>query len=239
VNACADIATRVAAFDWSGIATELDTFGYATLPRCLTPAECAGVIGLYAQAQRFRRRIVMQQHGYGSGDYQYFAYPLPALVADMRAAFYAQLVATANRWSERLRSDLRYPAQHQAFVERCHAHGQRRPTPLVLHYATGDYNRLHQDLYGEHAFPLQVAVLLSRPERDFSGGEFVLTTQRPRVQSRVDVVPLGLGDAVVFAVAQRPEPGMRGFHRVAMRHGVSPLRSGERYALGVIFHDAK
>jgi uncharacterized protein len=239
VSAAANGAARLTGFDWTGVGSELDAQGYATLSRCLSATECSELVELYGHGERFRRRIVMQQHGYGRGDYQYFAYPLPPLVGDLRSSFYARLVATANRWSERMRSEVRYPAEHAAFIERCHGHDQRRPTPLLLRYGPGDYNRLHQDLYGEHAFPLQVAILLSQPERDFSGGEFVLTTQRPRMQSRVDVVPLGLGDAVVFAVSQRPERGVRGFHRVTMRHGVSPLRSGERFTLGVIFHDAQ
>jgi hypothetical protein len=239
MNASRDIAARVAALDWAGIGAALDAQGYATAPRLLAADECAGLIESYAHQQRFRRRIVMQQHGYGAGEYQYFAYPLPPLVAELRTALYAGLVGVANRWSHELRNDVHYPAKHDAFIEQCHAHGQLRPTPLLLHYLPGDYNRLHQDLYGECAFPLQVAILLSEPGRDFTGGEFVLTTQRARMQSRVDVVRLARGDAVMFAVSQRPERGARGVHRVSMRHGVSPLSSGERYTLGVIFHDAE
>jgi hypothetical protein len=205
----------------------------------LSPAQCAGLTELYDDDSHFRSRVVMARHGYGKGEYKYFAYPLPALVKELRTALYPPLAAIANDWMEKVGSDVRYPPAHAAFLKRCHAAGQTRPTPLLLRYGAGDYNCLHQDLYGEHVFPLQVAVLLSEPGRDFEGGEFVLTEQRPRMQSRVEVVPLRQGDAVVFAVNERPVRGTRGTYRVKMRHGVSRLRSGHRHTLGLIFHDAK
>ena len=194
--------------------------------------------GLYDEGDRFRSRVVMARHGFGRGEYQYFAYPLPDLVAGLRGAFYARLAPVANRWNEAMGIAARYPADHAAFLQRCHAAGQTRPTPLLLRYGSGDYNCLHQDLYGEHVFPLQVAVLLSEPGEAFEGGEFVLTEQRPRMQSRAHVVPLRRGDAVAFAVHHRPARGSRGVYRTVLRHGVSALRSGRRHTLGVIFHDA-
>jgi hypothetical protein len=233
-----DVGARVDAIDWSRVAADLDASGCATLSRLLTPRECSDIIALYPRTESFRSRIVMSRHGYGRGEYKYFAYPLPELVAALRTRMYPRFVAIANRWHEAMRLDPRFPAQHAAFIERCHAAGQTRPTPLLLKYEAGDYNCLHQDLYGEHVFPLQVAILLSEPDRDFIGGEFVLTEQRPRMQSRPEVVHLAQGDAVAFAVNQRPVQGTRGAYRVKMRHGVSRLHSGSRYTLGIIFHDA-
>jgi len=225
--------------DWDSLAASLDAEGYAVIPSLLSPAESDELVGLYAQEERFRSRVVMARHGFGRGEYQYFSYPLPTRVAELRTALYPRLAVVANRWHEAMGLDVRFPADHAAFLQRCHEAGQTRPTPLLLQYEAGDYNCLHQDLYGEHVFPLQVAVLLSRPGKDFSGGEFVLTEQRPRMQSRPAVVPLEHGDAVVFAVHQRPVRGTRGVYRVTMRHGVSRIRSGNRHTLGVIFHDAK
>jgi hypothetical protein len=223
----------------SELTDELQRRGYAVAQRLLAPEDCVQLIELYPEQERFRSRIVMSRHGYGQGEYQYFSYPLPPLVAKLREQIYPQLVPVANSWSEQLRSPLRYPPEHDAFLQKCRRAGQRRPTPLMLKYTAGDYNCLHQDLYGQTVFPLQLAVLLSKPETDFTGGEFVLTEQRPRMQSRAQVVPLQQGDAVVFAVHHRPVQGKRGAYRVNMRHGVSTLRSGQRYTLGVIFHDAK
>lgn len=220
------------------LANTLHSRGHAVLPQLLTPAECAALSGLYPQAGCFRSRVVMARHGFGRGEYQYFSYPLPPLVQRLRSALYPQFVDVANRWNEAMGVDVRYPADSAAFLARCHAAGQTRPTPLLLQYAEGDYNCLHQDLYGEHVFPLQVAILLSRPGTDFIGGEFVLTEQRPRMQSRAMVVPLTQGDAVVFAVHQRPVAGIRGFYRVTLRHGVSEVTAGQRHTLGIIFHDA-
>jgi hypothetical protein len=228
----------VASVDWARVMGELDAQGCARVPALLTRAECESVALMYEREEPFRSRVIMQRHGYGRGEYRYFAYPLPALVAGLRAELYPRLVPLANRWNEALGSEVRYPAEHESFVARCHAAGQRRPTPLILRYAEGDFNCLHQDLYGEHVFPLQVAILLSEPERDFTGGELVLTEQRPRMQSRPMVVALRQGDAAVFAVNQRPVLGARGYHRVQLRHGVSRLLSGSRHTLGVIFHDA-
>jgi hypothetical protein len=226
------------AVDWRNVAAELDATGCATLRGLLGDAACRDLAASYADSGQFRKRIVMASHGFGRGEYQYFAYPLPRALQALRETLYARLAPIANRWHERLRIDARFPATHAEFLARCHAAGQVRPTPLLLRYSTGDFNCLHQDLYGEHVFPLQVAVLLSRPGADFSGGEFVLTEQRPRMQSRVEVVPLRQGDGVLFAVNQRPVQGSRGPYRVTMRHGVSRLRSGHRHTLGVIFHDA-
>ncbi|MFN3571107.1 MAG: 2OG-Fe(II) oxygenase [Polaromonas sp.] len=221
-----------------GLAETLHDRGHAVLPQLLSPAECAAIRGLYPQAGCFRSRVVMARHGFGRGEYQYFSYPLPDIVQRLRSRLYPQLVEVANRWNEAMGLAIRYPAGHAAFLARCHAAGQTRPTPLLLQYGEGDYNCLHQDLYGEHVFPLQVAILLSRPGGDFTGGELVLTEQRPRMQSRATVVPLAQGDAVVFAVNQRPVAGSRGFYRVTMRHGVSDIRAGQRHTLGLIFHDA-
>ena len=229
---------HIASFDWPAMSHELDSQGCAVLPALLTPAQCDALGALYLDDGLFRSRIVMARHGFGSGEYKYFAYPLPPLVQDLRAAIYPRLAPIANHWNEAMRIDVRYPPQHADFLARCHAAGQLRPTPLLLTYDKGDYNCLHQDLYGEHVFPLQMAVLLSEPGRDFSGGEFVLTEQRPRMQSRAEVVPLRQGDAVLFAVHHRPVKGVRGSYRVLMRHGVSRLRSGHRQTLGLIFHDA-
>jgi hypothetical protein len=233
------IAARVDAFDWTQISSELDAHGCAVLKGLLAAEECRAIVAFYPDDSRFRSRIVMGRHGFGRGEYKYFSYPLPDLIAELRPALYAPLAGVANRWNEAIGIDVRYLEQHGAFLKRCHAAGQIRPTPLLLQYGAGDYNCLHQDLYGEHVFPLQVAILLSEPGRDFSGGEFVLTEQRPRMQSRPEVVPLRQGDAVVFAVHHRPVQGSRGFYRVNLRHGVSRIRSGHRHTLGVIFHDAK
>ncbi len=221
------------------LAEDLNLHGHAVIKRLLTAQQCAETAGLYARADPFRSRVVMQRHGFGQGEYQYFGYPLPPLVASLRATLYPKLVGIANQWNEAMGIAVRFPAAHEEFLARCHAAGQSRPTPLLLQYGAGDYNCLHQDLYGEHVFPVQVAVLLSRPEVDFTGGEFVLTEQRPRMQSRAGVVPLAQGDAVVFAVHHRPVQGTRGFYRVNMRHGVSTVRSGHRHTLGIIFHDAQ
>jgi uncharacterized protein len=235
----ADAAGRAAALDWPRIFKDLDAQGCAMIERLLSPDECRSVAELYPEDERFRSRVVMARHGFGRGEYKYFAYPLPDLIAGLRTALYPHLAEVANRWNEAMRIDVRYPSDHAEFLDRCHRAGQLRPTPLLLRYGPGDYNCLHQDLYGEHAFPLQVAILLSEPGRDFTGGEFVLTEQRPRLQSRPEVVPLRQGDAVVFAVHHRPVQGTRGTYRVNLRHGVSRLRSGRRHTVGVIFHDAK
>lgn len=232
------IDDRIGAIDWDGAAASLDARGHAVMERLLTSEECDGLVALYADDSRFRSRVVMARHGYGRGEYQYFAYPLPDFVARLRTLFYRRLAPIANRWHSAL-GLAAFPAEHAEFLARCHAAGQQRPTPLLLKYETDDYNCLHQDLYGEHVFPIQTAILLSQPGRDFTGGEFILTEQRPRRQSRPDVVPLGQGDAVAFAVSQRPVPGARGFHRVHHRHGVSRVRSGHRHTAGIIFHDAK
>jgi hypothetical protein len=216
----------------------LDERGFAVLPGVVAARDCAALAALWAEEAPFRKRVVMQQHGFGQGEYKYFAYPLPPLVQRLRESLYAELAPAANRWRERLGQPADFPADLAAYLDKCHAAGQTRPTPLVLRYEAGDYNCLHQDLYGELVFPIQATVLLSDPARDFSGGEFLLVEQRPRAQSRGEVVPLAQGDAVVFAVRERPRQGTRGFHRVQMRHGVSRLRSGLRFTLGLIFHDA-
>ncbi|MBR7633290.1 2OG-Fe(II) oxygenase [Janthinobacterium lividum] len=226
------------ALDWQQIEDELNQYGCAVVPALLAADACAALAAQYEESARFRSRVVMQRHGFGQGEYQYWAYPLPQPVAELRAALYPPLAAIANRWHVSMGIDSRFPVAHGDFLARCHAAGQTRPTPLLLRYREGDYNCLHQDLYGEHVFPLQLAVLLSRPHEDFTGGEFVLTEQRPRMQSRAEVVPLAQGDAVLFPVAQRPVNGTRGSYRVNMRHGVSRLRSGLRHTLGIIFHDA-
>ncbi len=230
---------RVGRYDWGRIVADLDEGGRAIMPGLLTPAECRGVAALYPQDGHFRSRVHMARHGYGRGEYRYFGYPLPELVGDLRTALYPRLAPVANAWNARMGIATRYPPGHAGFLEACHAAGQVRPTPLLLQYGPGDFNCLHQDLYGELAFPLQVAILLSAPGADFAGGEFVLTEQRPRMQSRVEVVPLGQGDAVAFAVHHRPVQGTRGSYRVNMRHGVSRVRTGARHTLGIIFHDAK
>ena len=223
---------------WPTVGAELDAHGSATVGRLLSPQQCRSLSALYASEEPFRSRIVMAQHGFGRGEYKYFAYPLPPIVEALRTALYPPLVDIANRWNDAMGVAVRYPAQHAEFLERCHRAGQTRPTPLLLQYAAGDYNCLHQDLYGEHVFPLQLTLLLSEPERDFTGGEFVMTEQRPRMQSRAEVVPLAQGDAVIFAVNERPVRGTRGTYRVKLRHGVSRVRSGRRYTAGIIFHDA-
>jgi uncharacterized protein len=225
--------------DRDSIAASLDAHGYATAPALLDARECAALAGLYASEAPFRSRVIMARHGFGRGEYKYFGYPLPDIVARLRAALYPPLAAIANRWNDQLGLAESYPAEHAAYLALCHKGGQTKPTPLLLQYAEGDYNCLHQDIYGEHIFPLQATVLLSRPGEDFTGGEFVLTEQRPRMQSRAAVVPLGQGEAVIFPVHHRPVNGTRGVYRVNMRHGVSRLRQGSRHTLGIIFHDAK
>jgi hypothetical protein len=224
--------------DWDRAGAELDAYGCAVLPALLDPRQCEALAGGYGNDAQFRSRVVMERHGFGRGEYRYYAYPLPEALARLRGALYPPLARIANRWQAALGLEERYPVEHAQYLARCHAAGQTRPTPLLLQYGPGDYNCLHQDLYGELVFPLQVAVLLSRPGEDFSGGEFVLTEQRPRMQSRAEVVPLRQGDAVVFPVHTRPVNGTRGVYRVNMRHGVSRLRSGHRHTLGIIFHDA-
>jgi len=234
-----DIATRVDTVDWAQADRDLDAQGCAVLENLLTPDECGALAALYPDDAHFRSRIVMGRHGFGRGEYKYFSYPLPDLIAHLRPALYGRLKGIANRWNEAMGIDIRYPDRHESFLKRCHDAGQTRPTPLLLQYEAGDYNCLHQDLYGEHVFPIQVAILLSEPGRDFEGGEFVLTEQRPRMQSRAEVVALSQGDAVAFAVHHRPVQGTRGIYRVNLRHGVSRLRAGKRHTVGVIFHDAK
>lgn len=225
--------------DWTAAAEALDANGWAVLPRLLPPDACTALAERYDSPEQFRSHIVMARHGFGRGEYRYFAYPLPGPVQELRTQLYPPLAGIANRWHERMGVARRFPAQHAEWLAECHAAGQTRPTPLLLRYGPGDYNCLHQDIYGDHVFPLQAAVLLSEPGRDFAGGEFVLTEQRPRMQSRAAVVPLGQGDAVVFAVHQRPVRGSRGDYRVTMRHGVSAVHLGERHTLGIIFHDAR
>jgi hypothetical protein len=232
------IADRIAGLDWAEIAASLDARGSATTGPVLTPKECAEIAALYDAEAPFRSRVVMARHGFGSGEYKYFAAPLPETVVALRSALYPPLAETANRWQAQLGGKA-YPAQHRDYLKLCHAAGQEKPTPLLLKYEPDDYNCLHQDLYGELAFPLQAAFLLSAPDEDFTGGEFLLTEQRPRMQSRGEVVNLQQGEAVIFAVNQRPVQGTRGVYRVTMRHGVSRLKTGRRFTLGVIFHDAK
>jgi hypothetical protein len=229
---------RVDALDWQRIEKDLDRHGNALLQGVLSSDECEGLAGLYSEDGLFRSRVVMGRHNFGRGEYKYFDYPLPDVIQGLRTALYPQLAVVANRWNVAMGIGVRYPESHDKFVNRCHEAGQRRPTPLLLQYGEGDFNCLHQDLYGEHIFPIQVAILLSEPTRDFTGGEFVLTEQRPRMQSRPEVVPLRQGDAVAFAVHHRPVQGTRGSYRVNLRHGVSRLRSGRRYTVGIIFHDA-
>jgi hypothetical protein len=232
-------AKRVAGYDWNALASDLDNYGAAVIERLLTPEECRSLAHLYPHEQHFRSHVVMARHGFGKGEYRYFAYPLPELVADLRTALYPRLAVVANEWNGRMNVDRRYPETHAEFLAVCHDAGQKRPTPLLLQYVPGDFNCLHQDLYGDIAFPIQVAILLSEPGRDFTGGEFVLTEQRPRMQSRAEVVPLRQGDAVAFAVHNRPVQGTKGSYRVNMRHGVSRVRGGWRHTLGIIFHDAR
>ncbi|MGJ7507021.1 2OG-Fe(II) oxygenase [Variovorax sp. GT1P44] len=231
-------AARVGGVDWAQAGDDLDAQGGAVIPGLLTRAECESLASLYASDKPFRSRVVMERHGFGRGEYKYFAYPLPALVAGLREAVYPHLAPIANRWNEVMGIDVRYPAGHADFIARCHAAGQTKPTPLLLQYQADDYNCLHQDLYGEHVFPLQLVILLSEPGRDFTGGEFVMTEQRPRMQSRPMVLPLRQGDAAVIAVHHRPVQGTRGAYRVNLRHGVSRVLSGHRHTAGIIFHDA-
>jgi hypothetical protein len=223
---------------WTQVYKDLDAEGNAIIRSMLSPDECDRMRALYENDKLFRSQVVMERHGFGRGEYKYFRYPLPDLIAALRTTIYPHLVPTANAWNKAMGIDVRFPAQHADFIERCRLAGQDKPTPLLLKYGPGDYNCLHQDLYGEHVFPLQVAILLSEPNKDFTGGEFVLTEQRPRMQSRPIVVPLQKGDAVVFAVRHRPVQGKKGWYRVNLRHGVSRLRSGSRLTLGIIFHDA-
>jgi uncharacterized protein len=229
---------RIDGFDWQGIAGELDQQGNAVVEQLLSLEECRAIAGLYPGDDAFRSRVVMARHGFGRGEYKYFRYPLPDLLSGLRTAVYPHLVPVANRWNEAMGIDVRYPYNHADFVERCHKAGQIRPTPLLLQYGPGDYNCLHQDLYGEHVFPLQLAILLSDPGAEFTGGEFVMTEQRPRMQTRPMMVPLRQGDGVIFAVHNRPVQGKRGVYRVNLRHGVSRIRSGSRHTVGIIFHDA-
>ncbi len=238
-STAAEIDNRVNAVDWAAASAHLDDHGWAMIEKMLGADECRAIAALYGDDRRFRSHIIMARHGFGRGEYKYFDYPLPDIIAALRTTLYARLAPLANRWNERMGIDVRYPAQHADFIARCHKAGQTRPTPLLLQYGADDYNCLHQDLYGEHVFPFQVAFLLAEPEKDFTGGEFVLTEQRPRMQSRAEVVPLRRGDGVIFAVHHRPVQGTRGTYRVNLRHGVSPLRSGRRHTLGIIFHDAK
>jgi uncharacterized protein len=226
------------ALNWTAIERDLDAYGCAIAPKLLSPEMCRGLAALYTEDARFRSRIVMGSHGFGRGEYKYFADPPPGLIVVLRRGFYPRLAPIADRWNEAMGVSVRYPAEHDAFLARCHQAGQTRPTPLLLRYGPGDYNCLHQDVYGEHLFPLQLAILLSEPGRDFTGGEFVLTEQRPRMQSRAEVAPLTQGDGVIFAVRERPVRGTRGTYRVNLRHGVSRIKSGERFTLGVVFHDA-
>lgn len=234
----ADIAARIGRIDWATVESGLDGQGNATVVALLRQSECRELATLYDESGFYRSRVVMGRHGFGRGEYRYYDYPLPKLIDDLRRTAYARLAPIANRWNQRLGVAVRYPDTLAEFTHRCHEAGQRRPTPLILRYGEGDYNCLHQDLYGEQVFPLQLAVLLSEPGRDFTGGEFVLTEQRPRQQSRAEVVPLGHGEGVVFAVSHRPASGARGDYRVTLRHGVSRIRSGRRHTLGVIFHGA-
>jgi hypothetical protein len=238
VRAGVPIEARTGARDWTHIHAELDAHGWAMVEHLLTPSECRALAALYQDGGRFRSHVVMARHGFGRGEYKYLAYPLPRLIEALRTAIYPRLAPLADRWNDAMGIDVRYPATHADFLARCHAAGQRRPTPLLLQYGEGDFNALHQDLYGEHVFPFQVVFLLSQPGEDFDGGEFVLTEQRPRMQSRAEVVPLRRGDAAIFAVHHRPVAGRRGHYRVKLRHGVSRVRSGNRHTMGIIFHDA-
>jgi hypothetical protein len=233
-----DIDSRVEGYEWTSIAAHLDAYGWARFPMLLAANDTDAIASLYDDDGTFRSHVVMARHGFGRGEYKYFKYPLPDMIRELRTALYPRLVPIANRWNEAMGLAVRYPDSHVDFIERCHQAGQTRPTPLLLQYGEGDFNALHQDIYGEHVFPLQVMVLLSEPGKDFTGGEFVLTEQRPRMQSRAEVVPLHRGDGVVWAVRSRPVKGTRGSYRVNMRHGVSRIRSGHRHTVGVIFHDA-
>jgi hypothetical protein len=239
ITPATDMTGRITALDWEAVSEGLEAQGCAMIEGLITSEECDALARLYPVDGLFRSRVVMGRHGFGRGEYKYFTYPLPEMISGLRTAIYPHLVPIANRWNTAMGIDVRYPAKHADFLARCHDAGQRLPTPLLLQYETGDYNCLHQDLYGEHVFPFQVTILLSEPGRDFTGGEFVLTEQRPRMQSRPEVVPLRQGDAVVFAVHHRPVQGARGVYRVNLRHGVSRLRSGHRHTVGIIFHDAR
>ena len=234
-----DLSERVHTLDWSRLSADLDAHGCAVTGPLLRADECAALAALYASDAPFRSRVIMARHGFGRGEYKYFSYPLPQTIAALRTTLFPPLAEIANRWNGAMNIDTCYPTKHTDYLKQCHAAGQTRPTPLLLQYGPGDYNCLHQDLYGEHVFPLQATVLLSSPGDDFAGGEFVLTEQRPRMQSRAEVVPLAQGEAVIFPVHHRPVQGTRGVYRVNMRHGVSRLRSGQRHTLGIIFHDAK
>jgi uncharacterized protein len=231
------ITARVSEIDWSALHGDLDAYGVARIPALLSADDAVALRSMYVNAEHFRTRVIMERHGFGRGEYQYFSYPLPPVVAALRETVYPSLATLANRWHERLGDDARFPADHASYLEQCHAASQLRPTPLMLRYREGDYNCLHQDLYGAYVFPFQLVVLLSEPGVDFEGGEFTVVEQRPRLQSRVEVVSLRQGDAAVFAVRQRPVQGTRGSYRVTLRHGVSRVRRGERYTMGVIFHD--
>jgi uncharacterized protein len=233
------VEERVLALNWQEMTSDLDAYGCAMAESVLTVKECQELAGMYHDDRLFRSRIVMARHGFGRGEYKYWAYPLPEIIRSLRAGLYARLAPVANRWNERMKIEVRYPGDHEQYLEQCHRAGQIRPTPLLLQYQEGDFNCLHQDVYGENVFPLQVAFLLSAPGKDFTGGEFVLTEQRPRMQSRAEVVALKQGDGVIFAVHHRPVEGARGVYRVNLRHGVSRLRSGHRSTLGIIFHDAQ
>lgn len=237
-GACS-LKQRVAALDWPAIIEHLEEYGWVVTSGLLTTRECESIAALYAEPKYFRSRIVMERYRFGRGEYQYFQYPLPSQIEDLRVSLYCHLYDVANRWNQVMGIDVRYPTRLAEFLARCHQAGQTRPTALLLRYCEGDYNCLHQDLYGEHVFPLQAATLLSQPQRDFSGGEFVLTEQRPRMQSRAHVIPLSQGDTVIFAVRHRPVQGTRGIYRVNLRHGVSEVKAGNRHTLGVIFHDAR
>jgi hypothetical protein len=237
-SAASSAEIRATAYDWDALAGELDTYGCAVLPKLLSAEECRSIAELYPDESHFRSHIHMARHGFGKGEYRYFKYPLPDLLGGLRTALYPRLADVANEWNARMGIDRRYPGNHAAFLKQCHDAGQARPTPLLLQYVSGDFNCLHQDLYGDLAFPVQVAILLSEPRVDFTGGEFVLTEQRPRMQSRAEVVPLRQGDAVAFAVHNRPVQGSKGSYRVNLRHGVSRVRSGMRHTVGIIFHDA-
>jgi uncharacterized protein len=229
---------RISRYEWPQIDADLGSYGAAVLGKLLEPEECQMVAALYSEERHFRSHITMARHGFGKGEYQYFKYPLPKLIGDLRTVLYSRLAPIANHWNQRMGEETRYPSEHADFLKRCHDRGQLRPTPLLLQYVSGDYNCLHQDLYGDLAFPSQVAVLLSEPGKDVTGGEFVLAEQRPRMQTRAEVVPLSQGDAIAFAVHHRPVQGSRGVYRVNLRHGVSRVRSGRRHTVGIIFHDA-
>jgi hypothetical protein len=233
------IEARLATYDWQGITTELNTDGHAVIEELMAPRECVEIASLYAHEGHFRSHVIMARHGFGQGEYRYFKYPLPEMIASLRTALYRRFAPVANEWNERMAIATRYPETHSAYLATCHDAGQIRPTPLLLQYGPGDYNCLHQDLYGDHVFPIQVAILLSEPGQDFTGGEFVLTEQRPRMQSRAQVVALRRGDGVAFAVNDRPVNGIKRAYRVKMRHGVSRVRSGRRHTAGIIFHDAR